>query len=76
VELIVVLITEPIAEQIPENNVPKKRGRKLKNFTAHPVPVVPGRPTLARNALVDDMVQPVLRCSERSKKYKLITKQC
>jgi hypothetical protein len=68
VEPIVVPVAEPIAEQITENSVPKKRGRKPKNVTANPVTVGPGRPTLARNALVDDMVQPVLRRSERSKK--------
>jgi hypothetical protein len=68
VEPVAESITEPIAEQIAEINVPKNRGRKPKNATAQPVPVGPGRPTLARNALVNDMVQPVLRRSERSKK--------
>ena len=57
-------VAEPVAEQITENSVPKKRGRKPKNETANPVTVGPGRPTLARNALVDDIVQPVLRRSE------------
>jgi hypothetical protein len=65
-------VAEPIAEQITENSVPKKRGRKPKNVTANPVTVGPGRPSLARNALVDDMVQPVLRRSERSKKISSI----
>ena len=59
-------MTEAIGEQI----APKKRGRKPKpkNVTEEQVPVGPGRPTLARNALETDVVPPVLRRSERSKK--------
>ncbi len=61
---------ESMAEQIGETSAPKKRGRKPKpkTVTEEQVPAGPGRPTLARNALEADVVPPVLRRSERSKK--------
>jgi hypothetical protein len=61
---------ESMAEQIAATSAPKKRGRKPKPkpVTEEEVPVGPGRPTLARNALEADVVPPVLRRSERSKK--------
>ena len=70
-------MTEAIGEHISETSVPKKRGRKSKpkNVTDEPVSVGPGRPTLTRNGLETDVVQPVLRRSERSKNNKLITKR-
>ncbi len=63
-------ISDPSAEQIAATSAPKKRGRKPKPkpVTEEEVPVGPGRPTLARNALEADVVPPVLRRCERSKK--------
>jgi hypothetical protein len=63
-------MAEAIGEQKAATSAPKKRGRKPKpkTVTEEQVPVGPGRPTLARNALETDVVPPVLRRSERSKK--------